>query len=483
MRFSIGTRILRITVQSAVVGAVAFGFWHQADAQESLSWSDSQNAYSDSGADSDSMYGESPESVVCERCAREELEEFEVPLMATYRDGFGMRSADDQFQLRLRFLTQIDAKLFTPTDQEPARSGMYIPRFRTYFEGQLRDGCEYELSLQRSVEGTFDLLDANINFRPSDAFQLRVGRSLTPYSYAWYDHLEQFYITPERGLLPLNFGLARQVSIIAHGNLNDDMIEYAFGPTFGHISGLADTNATREGVGYLNFRPFTRREGAVLQYFNLGGSLALGRQSLATTPLPLRTSIQTSENDEAAQAASTIFMEFHNTVIQNGTRQQGALHAANYYGPWSVEAEFYALTFEARPTAGAAFTTIPVLGYDVQLARFLTGESVRRREIVDPLRPFGRGPNSGWGAVEVFGRYSEISLSDKVFTAGLAEETEWTNKASVVDVGVNWYLNRFVKIASLWQHGMYDRPVLLNRDTGKTSTSGDLFWTRVQMSF
>lgn len=483
MESSLVMRILRVSIKSVSICTLAFSTWLQAHAQEHQHSSNSQLAYPDGAIDSNSIHPESPDCTVCEPYQNEALEEFEVPLMASYRDGFGMRSADDQFQLRLKFLTQIDAKLFTPTDQEPARSGMYIPRFRTYFEGQMRDGYEYELSLQRSVEGTFDLLDANVNFRPSDTFQLRVGRSLTPYSYAWYDHLEQFYITPERGLLPLNFGLARQVSIIAHGKLNDDMVEYAFGPTFGHISGLADTNATREGVGYLNFRPLTRREGTVLQNLNLGGSLALGRQSLATTPLPLRTSIQTSENDEAAQAASTIFMEFHNSVIQNGTRQQGALHAANYYGPWSIEAEFYALTFEASPNAGAAFTTIPVLGYDIQLARFLTGESVKRREIVEPLHPFGRGPSSGWGAIEIFGRHSEISLNDKVFTAGLAEEAEWTNKASVVDVGINWYLNRFVKIATLWQHGIYDRPVLLNRDTGKTSTSSDLFWTRVQLCF
>ncbi len=67
---------------------------------------------------------------------------------------------------------------------------------------------EYELSLQRSVEGVFDVLDANVNFHPADEFQIRIGRTLVPYSYDWYDHLEQFFITPERSVFPLNFGLA-----------------------------------------------------------------------------------------------------------------------------------------------------------------------------------------------------------------------------------------------------------------------------------
>ena len=196
MGVSVRNRILRITVKSALICALALSTWQKGHSQERQFGSDSRVAYPDHVFDSNSPHSESPESAVLNRSQQKGLDELEVPLLASYRDGFGMRSADDQFQLRLKFLTQIDAKLFTPTDQDPARSGMYIPRFRTYFEGQMRDGYEYELSLQRSVEGSFDLLDANINFRPSEAFQLRVGRSLTPYSYAWYDHLEQFYITP-----------------------------------------------------------------------------------------------------------------------------------------------------------------------------------------------------------------------------------------------------------------------------------------------
>jgi phosphate-selective porin OprO and OprP len=121
-----------------------------------------------------------------------------LPLRARFDDGFTIESLDSSYQLRIRVLNQVDGKLFDPTSQEPARSGLYIPRFRIYFEGQLTDPFEYELSLQRSVEGAFDVLDANANFKISDELQVRVGRALVPYSFAWYDHLEQFYITPSR---------------------------------------------------------------------------------------------------------------------------------------------------------------------------------------------------------------------------------------------------------------------------------------------
>lgn len=405
--------------------------------------------------------------------------EFEVPLKAVYKDGFGLQSADDQFQLRLRFLTQIDGKVFTPTDQEPARGGMYVPRFRTYFEGQLREGYEFELSLQRSVEGAFDLLDANVNFAPSEEFQIRVGRSLTPYSYTWYDHLEQFYITPERGLVPLNFGLARQVGVIFHGKFGEKL-EYAAGPTFGHLAGLADQNTTREGVGYVNFRPFVDdHDDYFFKNLNIGGSIALGRTPHATEALPLRTSIQTSENDEAAQAASTQFLEFNPDMQWVGGRQQGALHIANYAGPFSVEAEVYALSFQARADEHSAAVWLPILGYDVTASWFLTGESVTGRGVVEPLTPLGEG----FGAWEIFGRYSDINISEKVFTAGLADEADWTRRVGMTDIGFNWYLNRFVKVTFDWQHAMFGSPVLLNEAKDKRDSSTDLFWMRCQLYF
>lgn len=406
-----------------------------------------------------------------------------VPLRAVFDDGFSLKSADDQFQLRIRSLTQIDAKGFVPTDQEPPRSGIYIPRFRLYFEGQLTDVFEYELSLQRSVEGAFDVLDANVNFVQSEQFQVRAGRTLVPYSYAWYDHLEQYYITPERGLFALNFGLARQAGVFFHGKLHDQRLQYAIGATFGQLSGLADTNTTRDGVGYLNARPFLHTERfSWLRFLNVGGSVAVGQQVYESSLLPLRTSIQTSENDEAAQAASSIFLEYASGVVAKGTRLQGALHAALYSGPFSVEAECYAAQFGAAASPATSSVGIPIVGYDVTLASFLTGERVENRKTVAPLRPITRG-RAGLGALEVFGRYSHLRLGDEVFSAGLANPNDWTNNVGITDVGCNWYLSRFVRVTFDWQRSMYATPVLLNEEQDLRSTRNDLFWVRCQLYF
>lgn len=411
----------------------------------------------------------------------EEESKLVLPLYGIFDDGFSLKSIDDQYQMRVRSLTQIDGKIFSPTDQEPARNGIYIPRFRLYLEGQLTDSFEYELSLQRSVEGAFDVLDANVNFVHSKEFQVRIGRALVPYSYAWYDHLEQYYITPERGLFALNFGLARQAGLFAHGELFEDKLQYAFGGTFGQLSGLADTNTTRDAVGYLNARPFLHSEVAPrLRNFNVGGSLAIGRQAFESSLLPLRTSIQTSENDEAAQAASSIFLEFRDGVVARGERLQGALHTALYTGPFSFEAEWYAARFGSASAPGRAAVGIPIFGYDVTLAGFLTGETVEDRTSIVPLQSV---PDGGVGALEIFARYSLLQLGSEVFSEGLADPNDWTRSAAITDVGCNWYLSRFVRMTFDWQHSMYDSPVLLNEAKDLRSRRNDLFWTRCQLHF
>ena len=406
-----------------------------------------------------------------------------IPLHAVFDEGFTLSSSDDQFQLRIRTLTQLDGKVFSPSDQEPARGGIYLPRFRIYFEGQLTDEYEYELSLQRSVEGAFDVLDANVNFVRSKEFQIRVGRALVPYSFAWYDHLEQYYITPERGLFALNFGLARQAGVFAHGRILDERLQYAIGGTFGQLSGLADTNTTRDGIGYLNARPFLHTDDYEwLRYLNVGGSLAIGQQAYESQPLPLRTSIQTSENDEAAQAASSIFLEFRNGVVAKGERLQGALHATLYSGPFSVEAECYAARFGTAVSPESNSIGLPIFGYDVTVASFLTGETVKNRSTVVPLHPFTK-KGGGLGALEVFGRYSQIHIGNQIFSAGLANPNDWTNSAAITDIGCNWYLSPFVRFTLDWQHSMYANPVLLNEKYDQRSTVNDLYWIRCQLYF
>jgi phosphate-selective porin OprO/OprP len=401
-------------------------------------------------------------------------------------EGFQLLSPDDEVTLNLHTLLQADAKLFDPAFQEPARSGIYFPRIRFYFEGRVTRPVDYEVSVQRSSEGTFDLLDANLDFRiVDDRFRVKFGRFIVPYSYSWYDHLEPFFIAPERPLYPMNFGLSRQGGLMGHGTAFDGRMQYAVGGFDGHLTGLADANTTREAVGYLNLRPFLHSERfPALRYLNLGASGGGGASDVPFRPLPLVTAVQASENDEAARNATAVFLEYNPDVLQYGPREQVAVHLAWYVRGLSLEAEWQAGRFGYARRGTDLRPMVPVGGYHATASYFLTGEEVRDRGTVIPLRPFDlhRG-RFGLGAIEAYGRVAQLELGQTVFRAGLADPEDWSRSAVTTDVGFNWYPNRFVKLYAVWQHSLFGSPVLIHELPDVRSRTNDLFWLRVQLFF
>src|SRR5262249_17022396 len=217
----------------------------------------------------------------------------ELPLKARLAAGFQPAPADDEFDLRFHVLDQTDFKVFVPNDRTFGKSGLYVPRVRVYFEGRLTRLWDYEVSLQRSLDGVWDLLDGNINLHLSNAFQIKFGRCLVPYSFDWFDHLEQYFIAPERALFPLNFGLSRQAGLLGWGKSEDGRLDWALGGFNGHLSGVTDNNPDLAAVGYFNARPFMNSEAyPALRQLNIGASGSLGQVVRDEAPLPLRTSVQ-----------------------------------------------------------------------------------------------------------------------------------------------------------------------------------------------
>ena len=123
----------------------------------------------------------------------------------------------------------------------------------------------------------------------------------------------------------------------------------------------------------------------------------------------------------------------------------------------------------------------------MQVAYLITGETIRERTVVDPINRFDLRPGKfGLGAIEPNVRYSEMFLGRQVFTSGLADPNLWTNNVQMVDAGVNWYLNKFVKVYFDWEHAIFASPVLAAvTQSGATAfhSTSDMFWLRFQFYF
>jgi len=407
-------------------------------------------------------------------------------------DGVGFGTEDEEFDLRFRILGQFDFNGYLGSQgssPSSTTSGFYLPRSRYYFQGRLTKPITYDLSFQRSYT-TFNFFNAFLNFNYDPRLQIRIGRSKVPFTYEFYKLNVWRLIAPERSVWNNNYQSNRDIGITAWGGLFENRIEYATMLHNGPRNGFQAYDYPKTVAAFLNFKPFETNEGFFLRDLNFGGSLDYGYQNNPAVPAVFRTNVNASNvalsANDPTNNATLPFLALNNNVMERGIRDLWELHAAYYYkglsllGAWDSGFNEYAL-----PQSPSV--RVPTNGYFVQVAYLITGETLRERTVIDPINRFDLRPGKfGLGAFEPHVRYSEMSLGRQVFTSGLADPNLWTNRVQVIDVGLNWYLNKFVKVYFDWEHAIFATPVFAgNGPTGRAGfqTTNDLLWVRLQFYY
>ncbi len=404
----------------------------------------------------------------------------------TFGPGFRWSSEDDIFRLQFDYESQIETRVWNQGEASfpnSGVSGIYLPRQRIFFRGHITKPIEYELSINRGVNN-INILNAYLNLHFSDRFEVRLGRFFTPLPYDQYAISNYWLLTPERSLFTTNLGLNRQFGAMAWGYLLNQKVDYAAGVFNGARNSFENTNNAMDFVGYVNGRPFQdRRPDSFFEFLNLGTSVAFGHQDQAPVPRTFRVG-GGSPDTNIPGSATVPFLILNPDVVERGERLIGSVHAANYAGSLSIIGEWQYGYGSYAPSAPATTERVPFSGYYVAAGYFLTGEQVKRRSRVYPLRPFlplKQGAERGPGAWEVVARVSQLELGDEVFTAGLADQNLWSNRALTTEVGANWYLNEYLKVYAFWLHADFKDPVLQSPDG--FNKSADLFWLRCQLYF
>jgi phosphate-selective porin OprO/OprP len=315
-----------------------------------------------------------------------------------------------------------------------------------------------------------------------------VGRFKTPFGYEWYRVHIWDLLAPERSLFGTNYPGQRRFGLMAQGSLMEQTVEYAVG-TFNTQRNSYQPFGNRQDVmAFLNFKPFYNwEEGFLLRDLQFGGSVDAGNQNQSAVPAALRTNGAASgtaaDSTAASNAATLPFLAFNSGVVERGDRALWELHAAYYRGGLSLMGAWQG-GYESYATGpNAPQTRVPIHGWFAQAGYLVTGETVRDRTLVQPLRPFDlRSGRFGLGAFEPTARYSDLRLDPVVFTSGLVDSSRWTNRAQLIDVGCNWYLSKFVKVYAGWEHAVFATPVVLSAP-GNSQKSSDLFWLRTQVYF
>ncbi len=424
-----------------------------------------------------------------------------------FQDGLQFRSSDGYFSFMFHNLTQVDGRIFDPTG-DPLSDNIDIPRQRWYFQGDTSPYASYYTSLQRGF-GTIDVLDAWIDLnlfpRRKVAFQIRVGRMKTPYSYEYIKMADSDLMAPERSLFITNFAPNRQDGLMIHGQVLNLTLDYALGVFNGPRRSFDDTTTNKSLFGYLNFKPFLHWGIDWLEQLNVGASLNGGDTHNVSQPTVLQTAVDQTASAPQLNASPT-FLVLNSKTIEDGARLQWAADTAYYYKSFTLLGGYYGATQDYALSSTAASTTtaalgstlasgsfaglaglhrmrVPIEGWTIACTYFLTGEQITRRVyLVEPVRPFGYyNGRFNPGAIEIYSRFSDLQLGHQIFTGGFADPNLWTNRANTVDTGVNWYLNHYIRLDFDWQHCMWGSLVYLS-PTQKTRFE-EFYWFRAQVFF
>jgi phosphate-selective porin OprO and OprP len=405
------------------------------------------------------------------------------PLKATFGPGFQLATEDDRFSLQIHYESQIEGRVWEQTNVIPANSGIYLPRQRIFFNGDITPLVEYEFAINRGLGG-INVLNAFINFHFDDEFEVRIGRFFTPVLYEQYAVSNYWLLTPERSLFATNLGLNRQFGIMPWGYLFDKQVDYAFGVFNGSRNSFENLSGGIECCSYLNARPFQECDAlSFAKFLNIGGSVGFGHQDQPPSPASLR--IGAGSPDTNTPGPATVpFLTSNPGVVEQGGRVVGSAHTAYFFKGLSLLAECDFGFGDYASLAHPSEVRLPFSGYYAAAGYFLTGEEVEQRTRVKPLKPLvpvNKDDPRGFGAWEAVARVSEIHMSDKVFSSGFADPSIWSNSATTTEVGMNWYWNEYLKFYLFWLHGEFGNPVQFQPNEYKQTT--DMFWLRAQLYF
>jgi phosphate-selective porin OprO/OprP len=379
--------------------------------------------------------------------------------------------------LRLDFGTKIQADKMNPGDDPVAFDDFILKRARVGVDGELFK--YFQFSLERELTSNGDLKvtaqssktqwrDVYGEIKFADALQIRGGRFKIPFS------LDQLTGVSNNDFIYRSLGgdylaPARDVGGMVHGRLFKRGLNYQAG-IFEHDGDNSRSNKQAGGDRTTAVRVTGTPLRRVTKALNLDE--AEFGANFATTD------VKDSSFLPNGLRGRTVLSQFafFEPVFVKGTRNRYGADLDWTRHQFGARAE-YMLVSEQRTGQGLRGNTVPdakAHAYYVQGTWIVTGDKKDRP--VDPKKPLITG--GGVGAIELAARYERIWFNSKAtgepaFSNSRAEVI-LPSGDTVLTLGVNWYVNRWVK---LQLNGIHEDL----QDPGRTPLldGGTKFWSSV----
>jgi phosphate-selective porin OprO and OprP len=385
------------------------------------------------------------------------------------KDGFSLRSSDGNYVLRLRGYAQFDGRFWTGDEKKPQVETFLLRRVRPIFEGTVYKIFDFRI-MPDFGQGQTVLYDAYMEARFNPAFRVRAGKFKPPIGLERLQSATDILFV-ERAL-PTNLVPNRDLGVQVGGDLAGGAVSYALGvfngvPDLGN--GDADSNNDKDVAARLFFQPFVTGAGPLKNLgFGVGASQGNQTGTLTSTGLPAyRTPGQQTFFSYRSDGTAA------GTVVADGTRFRLAPQGYFYSGPFGLLAEYTISRQDVRRDLVAE--TLEHKSWQVAASWVLAGGEASFRG-VNPKKVFDPAAHT-WGAFELAARYSELKLDDATFPT-FASITSSARSAKAWAVGLNWYLNRSLRLLFDYEDTQFEGGAATgNREDEK------IFFSRFQIAF
>lgn len=346
-------------------------------------------------------------------------------------NGLVLSSSDGANTVTLHGYLQADDRMFSSNIHGEDLDTFLFRRIRPLFEGTIFNAIDFRF-MPDFGQSNPQVQEAYLEWKTLSFAKLRVGRFKEPIGLEALRSDRDLSFT-ERSLasdlLPLRY-MGAQIS----GSLLSNSISYAAGYFNGSNDG-ANGNfqwlPANEFASRVFFLPFTRTKiGALRQLgFGLAGSVAKQHGPIAG----LKTMAQST------------FFKYSSSTLADGQHARIAPQGYYYAGPVGLLCE-YGISAQDL-VHGAQKATITNRAWQVAGSVVLTGEKntyngVKPRNSFEPSRGLRH-----LGAFELAFRYSGLRVGSNAFPVFASSKTA-AQAADERAIGLNWYLNRFVKLTT-----------------------------------
>ena len=403
--------------------------------------------------------------------------------------GFAISSADTNFVFKLKGLLQVDSRRFF--DDSPyldGNDGFYIRRARPIFEGTVYRDFDFNITPDFGGNSV-QLFDAWINYRYQPSLQLRVGKFKGPVGF---ENLQSDATLPfnERSLVS-GFVPIRNLGLQLWGDIEGGAVSYAAGVF--NAAGDArnpnnsDFNDNKTVAGRLSFQPLKNTDSLWRGLgFGAGGSYSDINSNSAALP-------STTGGTSPGYVTSGLqqFFAYNpavGTVLADGAHWRISPYAYYTWGPFGVLGEYITMSQGLVNTTTGGRANVADTAWQVSGQWVLTGEDATYTGII-PRNNFD--PRAGkWGAWQLVARFAQADLDQDAFPV-FANPVQSAYQATGWSVGLNWWLNRNIRVLTSYSQTWFDGGGGVPPTAGgstvppATVTHQDerLFTTRLQLSF